>query len=138
MDNVGTRVGYLSHGKSIRSPFIFLMFPNWFHVIFRCYVGTGPSRDIWRTCKRNQPSTTIQYLHEKNPPAVYKLNGSEPLGNLCLSDAVDLLEEKSKQKLQELFILPVLNNEDKETKIKPSSSNSRKNETVASVVKVKG
>ena len=65
---------------------------------YRCYVGSGPSHNIWRSCNhqalndRNPTfSPTVSYLHDRLPPTINSLTNNE-VANLTKDNALLLFK----------------------------------------------
>jgi hypothetical protein len=58
-----------------------------------CYVGTGPSQSIWRSCNHryNEQKHHVAYLHEGPPPTIQKLSNTE-VANLTKDNALLLFK----------------------------------------------
>lgn len=65
---------------------------------YRCYVGSGPSHNIWRSCnhralndKNPNFSPSVSYLHDRLPPTINSLTNSE-VANLTKDNALLLFK----------------------------------------------
>jgi hypothetical protein len=66
----------------------------------RCYVGNGPTAQVWRSCNHRLLSTSsvnppvVAYLHESPPPKVHSLSTTD-VANLSKDNALKLLTSAS-------------------------------------------
>lgn len=97
----------------------------------RCYVGEGPTAQVWRSCNQRQIGSTppVSYLHDRPPPKVHSLSNDE-VASLSKDNALKFFKTS--------LSVPPKNNADFEDIDVPDRESSEKQEDIATKFDEKG